>query len=574
MRKRVLALILTIIFMFSLINAGFQTGAASDFPFRDVDESDWFYKDVKKVYEQNLMIGKYDGIFAPRDSTTRAEALMLMSRLSGEDISGMRSYCAKFSDVSADAWYADCVGWGAKHGIVNGYEDNTFLPDRAVYRDETAALINRFAKHMNLLLPVNPLVDRFADEYSIQEWAEEDVEALRNAGVFEGDQYGKFNSKSVLLRSEEAALASRLADLFSADPMHAVFDNILNLTATDGDEIKLNFGSPDTVTEENFNKLILRNQLALNSEKYRLVMDESELDTLRTKSGYSNMATGSRFHTTLTISIENVRTKERTESKKIKFVLQKKENFNPDDGPIYEYKLLLDGTCEIVNYINESNWNYLNIPESLNGIKVSAIGDEAFAESKNLKNIIIPEGVETIGNRAFALCTSLEKIVIPNSVKNIKRGAFYYCSKLSQVSLPTGLKRIPDYMFYMCGSLTHINNPGSIVEIGAHAFNNTKLVSFIFNPGLERIGDYSFEGCNITEVVLPSSCVRLGGWAFYNCSFINKVRLNKELTHVGSGIFYNCPSVKEVEYEGSFKDWENLKTRMAITEGVSLICSN
>ena len=241
MQKRICAVLLVIVTFFCVFNSGLPVGAENEMPFRDVKENDWFYSAVKKVYEEDVMKGKSADMFSPRDAMTRAETVTLLSRLAGADVSGMRSYCARFGDVAPDSWYADYIGWGVRTGLVNGYSDNSFKPDNPIYRDEMAALINRFADYNDILLSDAPLTERFADYSSIQNWALGDVEAMRKAGLMQGDQNGNFNPKNTLLRSEAAAVTSRLLDLCNADPVYALLDNISNLTLTENNEILLSF---------------------------------------------------------------------------------------------------------------------------------------------------------------------------------------------------------------------------------------------------------------------------------------------------------------------------------------------
>ncbi|MBR4924101.1 MAG: leucine-rich repeat domain-containing protein, partial [Bacteroidaceae bacterium] len=55
---------------------------------------------------------------------------------------------------------------------------------------------------------------------------------------------------------------------------------------------------------------------------------------------------------------------------------------------------------------------------------------------KNIKNIVIPNGVTKIGNSAFEYCDYLEAIEIPNGIMEIGEEAFYGCSALKSITLP------------------------------------------------------------------------------------------------------------------------------------------
>ena len=53
---------------------------------------------------------------------------------------------ANFSDVQADAWYAEAVGWAVSNKVVTGYADGTFRPNAAVTREQAAAILYRYAQ--------------------------------------------------------------------------------------------------------------------------------------------------------------------------------------------------------------------------------------------------------------------------------------------------------------------------------------------------------------------------------------------------------------------------------------------
>ena len=94
-------------------------------PFTDVAESDWFYDAVRYAYENGLMGGIGDNLFAPNSPTTRAQLVTILYRLEGEPaVTGQ----SPFTDVEADTWYTDAVIWAAEEGVVNGVSATQFAP--------------------------------------------------------------------------------------------------------------------------------------------------------------------------------------------------------------------------------------------------------------------------------------------------------------------------------------------------------------------------------------------------------------------------------------------------------------
>jgi hypothetical protein len=90
-----------------------------------------------------------------------------------------------------------------------------------------------------------------------------------------------------------------------------------------------------------------------------------------------------------------------------------------------------NGTITITGYIGPGG--DVTIPDTINGLPVTSIGDDAFAGCTSLTNVTIPNNVTSIGVYAFYGCTSLFSVTIPNSVTNIGNMAFSSCTSLTGV---------------------------------------------------------------------------------------------------------------------------------------------
>ena len=111
----------------------------------------------------------------------------------------------------------------------------------------------------------------------------------------------------------------------------------------------------------------------------------------------------------------------------------------------FEYTLEDDYTCTITGY-NGSAAN-VTIPSTIYGYKVSALSDTAFLSNKNIRSVIIPNGVLRIGALCFDSCTNLQEITIPDSVMHIVRsggarsgGFLQFCDSLKEITLGSGLE--------------------------------------------------------------------------------------------------------------------------------------
>ena len=128
----------------------------------------------------------------------------------------------------------------------------------------------------------------------------------------------------------------------------------------------------------------------------------------------------------------------------------------------YSYILLEDGTAEIIYYSGESET--LDIPNTLDGHSVTAIGDEAFSRCDSLTSVTIPDSVTAIGDYAFIWCDSLTSVTIGNSVTVIGKQAFFSCRSLTSVTIPDSVKSIGEEAFAYCDSLTLSVGKGSYAE--------------------------------------------------------------------------------------------------------------
>ena len=96
-------------------------------------------------------------------------------------------------------------------------------------------------------------------------------------------------------------------------------------------------------------------------------------------------------------------------------------------------------------------YTMVDIPETIGGEPVTAIGDRAFFGKSNIISISIPSSVTTIGASAFQSCDGLTSIAIPSSVTSIGDYAFYGCYTLENINLPSSLTVIGSYIFSNSG---------------------------------------------------------------------------------------------------------------------------
>jgi hypothetical protein len=127
-----------------------------------------------------------------------------------------------------------------------------------------------------------------------------------------------------------------------------------------------------------------------------------------------------------------------------------------------------DGDISIDKYIGKNK--QVIIPDTINGLTVTHIGDACFEDRRDVSEIGLPITIESIGKNAFTGCKSLEHIDVPASVLQIGEYAFKWCSKLVKFITPPKVTEILQGTFMCCYSLESIELHNNIRHIGEAAF--------------------------------------------------------------------------------------------------------
>ncbi len=129
---------ITVVSKISGINEAYVPTDAS--AFSDVKNTDWYYKNVKWLEEKN-MIGFFGNELHANQGITRGEFVKLISN-TYKAVEGTASFC----DVPAGHAYASEITKAANAGLVTGYTDGTFKPDKTLTRAEIVTILNRLIK--------------------------------------------------------------------------------------------------------------------------------------------------------------------------------------------------------------------------------------------------------------------------------------------------------------------------------------------------------------------------------------------------------------------------------------------
>lgn len=166
-------------------------------------------------------------------------------------------------------------------------------------------------------------------------------------------------------------------------------------------------------------------------------------------------------------------------------------------------------TIEIVNL---AKWctSPLILPSPLSSYAHLSLGGKA------IKELVIPEGVNSIANNAFKNCKDLISLTVSPNVISISESAFSGCNNLNSIRFEDGIEVLtintssfsacPLTSIYLGRNLSYSNSPFS---------GRTKLTSVVIGDMVTSLGDYAFSGCSgLTSVTIPNSVTSIGESVF------------------------------------------------------------
>ena len=141
-----------------------------------------------------------------------------------------------------------------------------------------------------------------------------------------------------------------------------------------------------------------------------------------------------------------------------------------------------------------------------------------YLDKKEVKDLVIPEGIEEIKNFAFYGGENIRSLVVGSGVSKIKISAFYGCTALASVTFPESLTSIWKSAFEGCDNIEEIELPDMMTTIGEGAFKNcSKLEKLKLPQNLQIIKNEAFRGCPLlNSITIPASVEFIYNYAFYS----------------------------------------------------------
>ena len=280
--------------------------------------------------------------------------------------------------------------------------------------------------------------------------------------------------------------------------------------------------------------------------------------------------------------------------------------FNNVGSAVSGYTLTIGNTVQrIPNYLfYNSNSNYYfnaNAVVFEEGSVCKEIGQYAFYNNAQLKEITLPSSITAISENAFGNCYNLVRIrnlsdvtlnwcneyceVVSGetawaselttdangytlytyngkayllgytgesvnidlsalSIDEVTKYAFAY-RNIETVIWNSAVTKIPDYCFYYCNKLKSVEGIENVTEFGNYAFAYCELLDTIDFSKVSIVGSNCFTDCTSIKTAYMSSLTKLGSSAFYGCTALYGASLGST-TEIGSYAFYNCEKLTSI----------------------------
>ncbi len=217
-----------------------------------------------------------------------------------------------------------------------------------------------------------------------------------------------------------------------------------------------------------------------------------------------------------------------------------------------------DGGVSVDKYLGDGET--VDIPETIDGKAVTALGISAFENNKTIKSVTIPESVKSVLSSAFSGCSALESVSLPEEIENIGAYAFLNCVMLDNIRIPNC--SVGFGAFQGCSALNNIEFADSIKYVDRYAFEKTKWLEskeagviyasdcaytyisdgedgeIVIKDSTRSISPYAFDGNKlITDVYIPDSVTSIGVRAFKDCTRLENIYISDKVKEIGSQAF-------------------------------------
>lgn len=213
------------------------------------------------------------------------------------------------------------------------------------------------------------------------------------------------------------------------------------------------------------------------------------------------------------------------------------------ENDVYEYVIRENGIK--ITRCKDTKSELIVIPSEINGIPVVSVGGFG-GNTRNVKNIIIPEGVIEITDMAFYYCDTLEKVSLPSTLTKIGKSAFYNCDSLTELHIPQNVCSLGEEgSFRNCFSL-----PAITVDEDNKWFSS--LDGVLYNKDKTNLILYP-AGKQDEKYTVPNNVKIISGHAFYNCDYLKELVFSDSIETIGEAAVFYCDNITSIHIPKNVK---------------------
>jgi Flp pilus assembly protein protease CpaA len=206
----------------------------------------------------------------------------------------------------------------------------------------------------------------------------------------------------------------------------------------------------------------------------------------------------------------------------------------------------------------------LIIPDTIDGLPVTAIGREAFYDYSGISSVTIPNSVTSIGSYAFSHCFNLINITVAesNPTYSSLNGVLFDKAQATLLQFPAGqggsysipdsVTAIGNYAFFYSPDLTNVTIPNSVTTVGNEAFSAcTRLAGITIGSSVTTIGPYAFAHCfRLSSVAIPNSVTTIGDGVLTDCTDLINISVEQSNPAYSSlnGVLFDKPQAKLLQF--------------------------
>ncbi len=212
----------------------------------------------------------------------------------------------------------------------------------------------------------------------------------------------------------------------------------------------------------------------------------------------------------------------------------------------YNYLTNADNTITISGYTGSGG--DVVIPDTIDGMPVTSIGDKSFLGIDSLISITIPGSVVDIGNMAFSYCWNLTNVVLGTNVVCI--GSFVFSgNQIHGIFVPASATNIGENAFSGVWEITvdpinpsYSSKDGVLFDKNMTTllqYSKVKEGDYTIPASVVNIGSQAFQDCGISIVTIPTSVTNIGDSAF-RMSWLSSITIPRSVVGIGYGALFSC----------------------------------